>query len=194
MSKNDLKIDNLKNHFLIATPALKDAPFKHSVIFICEHNDEGAMGIVINKPVELTIEEMLAQIELKPNESMSEFKLDRPVLVGGPVMPDRGFILHNSTGKYDNTLKVNPNISLTTSKDILETLGTSAQPQNFLVALGFSSWTTGQLENEIKENSWLISCANEEIIFHTPIPMRWTKSLELLGIKPMQLTAQMGHA
>ncbi|MCV2525745.1 MAG: YqgE/AlgH family protein [Candidatus Lightella neohaematopini] len=186
---------NLQHHFLVAMPTLTDPLFKGSVVYICEHNCEGAMGIIINKPVVyFTIENILDKLKIKPKISdNSSFKLDNPVFVGGPIADDRGFILHTPCSKFNSSISISSQTMITTSKDILETLGTDNQPDNILVALGYSSWGQDQLEHELLDNSWLITPANIEILFHTPIIHRWRNAAKIIGIDIYNISSQIGH-
>ncbi len=186
---------NLTNHFLVAMPGMKDPYFKNSVIYLCEHNSDGAMGLMINAPIDVTIEKMLAQVDVQPvHPQLCKESLTEPVYNGGPVSEDRGFILHKPKDHYESSVRMTDDISVTTSKDILTVLGTEAEPSNYLVALGYSGWEAGQLESELAENSWLTIEANPDIIFETPIQDRWKKAVEMLGIQPEHLSALSGHA
>lgn len=147
---------NLTNHFLVAMPGMKDPYFQNSVIYVCEHNEEGAMGLMINAPVDITVGNMLKQVEVQPvHPRLFEASLDRPVYNGGPVSEDRGFILHKPKDYYESSIQMTDELTVTTSKDILSVLGTEAEPSDYLVALGYSGWSAGQLEAELVENSWL---------------------------------------
>jgi putative transcriptional regulator len=186
---------DLKNHFLVAMPSMKDPFFHRSVIYICEHDSEGTMGLRINETVPISLEGMLDQIKLE-NASPIIFPqtLTQPVLNGGPVSDDRGFVLHSVKDRYTSSIRVTSELSVTTSKDILATLGTESQPRKYLVALGYSGWDAGQLEQELSENSWLVLEADPSIIFDTPIPDRWRRAIEILGISPANLSSEVGHA
>lgn len=186
---------NLTNQFLIAMPGMPDPYFANSVIYLCEHNDEGAMGLMINAPIDITVQGMLKQINIDPLYPAADIKsLDRPVFNGGPIAEDRGFILHRPHDHYESTITMTPDIAVTTSKDILMVLGTSAEPKDYLVALGYSGWGAGQLENELTQNSWLTIESDPDIIFNTPVQERWNKAIEKLGITPEQLTSISGHS
>ncbi|MCE0494132.1 YqgE/AlgH family protein [Vibrio salinus] len=185
---------NLTNHFLIAMPGMADSAFKNSVIYVCEHNEEGAMGIMINAPLDITVGNMLKQVEIDPlYPQQREDSLERPVFNGGPVAEDRGFILHKPHEHYDSSVTMTDSLAVTTSKDILAVLGTSAEPDDYIVALGYSGWSTGQLEKEIADNSWLTTEADATIIFDTPIHEKWRQSIKKLGIDPAQLSVLSGH-
>ena len=188
---------NLANHFLVAMPGMKDPYFQRSVIYVCEHNEEGAMGIMINTPINVTVANMLEQVQEKIplSAQMSHSKsLDEPVLNGGPVSEDRGFIIHNPKDDYQSSLKMSERLFVTTSKDILSVLGTEDQPDNYIVALGYSGWDAGQLESELADNSWLTIEADPNVIFDTPIEERWSCAVESLGFDVAQLSPNLGHA
>ncbi|MFH7564303.1 MULTISPECIES: YqgE/AlgH family protein [Oceanimonas] len=184
-------MDSLEHHFLIAMPSLKDPFFAGSVTYVCEHNEEGAMGLVINIPVDMQLHELLHQLELTP-EDIPE--LDQPVLQGGPVAADRGFVLHTPVEGFNSSQMLADDLMVTTSRDVLETLGTDDAPEKYLVTLGYAGWTPGQLEQELVENSWLTVPADSSLIFDTPIGQRWHQAIGRLGIDSRQLSSQVGHA
>lgn len=186
---------NLTNHFLVAMPGMKDPYFQRSVIYVCEHNEEGAMGLMINAPIDITIGKMLEKVAVQPVHPQLHLEsLEMPVLSGGPVSEDRGFILHQPKDQYESSVRMTDEISVTTSKDILSVLGTEAEPNNYLVTLGYAGWEAGQLEIELSENSWLTVEANPDVIFDTPINERWQKAVQMLGIDVAQLSNEIGHA
>lgn len=186
---------NLANHFLVAMPGMQDPLFHRSVIYVCEHNDEGAMGIVINAPINITVGGMLKKVDVDSvHPQINKKSLDASVLNGGPVAEDRGFILHAPKDNYQSSIRMTDDLSVTTSKDILSVLGTEAEPQHYVVALGYSGWTAGQLENELAENSWLTVEADPSVIFDTPVQERWQKAVKMLGVEPSQLSIDAGHA
>lgn len=186
---------NLQHHFLIAMPALQDPLFKRSVVYICEYNDEGAMGIIINKPLEnLQVDGVLEKLKIEPEPRDTTIRLDKPVFIGGPLAEDRGFILHSPPGNFGSSIRISDDTVITTSRDVLETLGTEKQPKEVIVALGYSSWEKGQLEQEIMENSWLTAPASAEILFHTPIAERWREAARLIGIDIHTMPSEAGHA
>ncbi|MCP4956453.1 YqgE/AlgH family protein [Photobacterium aquimaris] len=186
---------NLTNHFLVAMPTMEDPNFKHSVIYVCEHNDEGAMGIIINQPIEISIADMLEQIDIERTLPLVDpLSLEYPVLNGGPVAEDRGFVLHTLQAGYDSTITITPQLAVTTSLDILAQLGTQQAPQKFIVALGYAGWDEGQLEQELADNNWLTIEANNTIIFSTPIDQRWQQAIAILGVSPANLSSDIGHA
>jgi putative transcriptional regulator len=192
MSKD--RID-LTNQFLIAMPGMADDAFAGSVVYMCEHNEKGALGLVINKPISLTVGNLFEKVELNlPDESLAA----RPVFYGGPVQTERGFVLHERLdeqgGHYNATLAIPGGLEMTTSRDVLEALSHGAGPRKLLVTLGYSGWAAGQLEEEIGRNGWLTVDAAPEIIFETPVEQRYERALALLGIDPRMLSTEAGHA
>lgn len=186
---------NLTDHFLIAMPSMTDSNFARSVIYICEHNDDGAMGLVINDAVGIDVGNMLKQIDVQPvHPQVCTQSLSTPVMNGGPVANDRGFVLHTPKDTYQSSIEVTSDLNVTTSKDILTVLGTEAEPKHYLVTLGYSGWDAGQLEQELLNNSWLTTPADMDIIFHTPVHARWKQAVQSLGISVAQLSGQAGHA
>ncbi|RUO19801.1 YqgE/AlgH family protein [Aliidiomarina haloalkalitolerans] len=183
---------SLQNHFLIAMPGLNDPFFHHTVTYVCEHNEEGAMGLVINQPVGLTVASLLEQIEVEVTTTRS--LEDIHVLTGGPVATDRGFVLHPPQEGWRSSLQLSDEIMITTSRDILESLGSDRAPQHFLLTLGYAGWDAGQLEEEIADNSWLTIPADADLLFHTPTAQRWEKAAERLGFDINQLSSEAGHA
>ncbi len=186
---------NLQHHFLIAMPALQDPFFRRAVVYICEYNEDGAMGIIINKPLEnLKVEGVLDKLKIKPEGRNPAIRLDKPVLLGGPLAEDRGFILHTPPAKFSSSIRISDNTVITTSRDVLETLGTDEQPADVLVALGYASWEKGQLEQEILDNAWLTAPADMNILFKTPIADRWRDAAKLIGIDILTMPGVAGHA
>ncbi|MDP8052748.1 YqgE/AlgH family protein [Pasteurella atlantica] len=173
---------HFKNHFLIATPDMDDDYFSHTVIYLCEHTDEGAMGLVVSVPTDLSVMELLAKMDFMM-ANQRDYTKDQIVLSGGPVKTDRGFILHTKTQQdFMNSQEITPNIYLTTSGDILDVLGTPKAPERFLVCLGCATWQAEQLEHEIAKNYWLVTPADEKILFETGYMDRWSEAKGLLGI------------
>ncbi|ADP11436.1 MULTISPECIES: YqgE/AlgH family protein [Erwinia] len=186
---------NLQHHFLIAMPTLQDPLFKRSVVYICEHGTDGAMGLIVNKPMEnLTVEGILKKLNISPDARDPAIKLDKPVFAGGPLAEDRGFILHSAQTLFTSSIRVSDNTVITTSRDVLETLGTPEQPDNVLVALGYCAWEKGQLEQELLENAWLTTPANSNILFHTPIAERWREAAKSIGVDIHNIASEAGHA
>lgn len=187
-------MESLKNHFLIAMPSMNDPYFSRSVTYICEHDENGAMGLIINQPIsQLSVSQLLKKMELDNHDSQDN-ELSRPVYHGGPVSPERGFVLHKSQMPWSSSIQISDQLSITTSKDILQVLGTEATPEQYLITLGYAGWTAGQLEEEIKANSWLTIEADLEILFDTDPGERWEKATKKLGFDIWQLTSQAGHS
>jgi putative transcriptional regulator len=182
---------SLTNQLLIAMPNLEDPNFSRSVTYICEDNEDGVMGITINRPLELDLGDILDHMQITC--TAPEIRA-RPVYMGGPIDLERGFVLHAPHGGWDSTLEVTDRIGLTTSKDILQALADGAGPQNVIVALGYSGWSREQMDREMAENSWLNVEATEEILFQQPIEQRWTTAAEELGIDINLLSGEAGHA
>ena len=187
----DMPSSYLTNQFLIAMPQLADPNFAYGVTYIFSHDADGAMGIVINKPLELKLGEILAQMEL---EACAEELEKQAIYHGGPVHTERGFVLHQPDSEWQSSIQVCEEIEITTSRDILEAIAEGAGPRQTLVALGCAGWGAGQLEQEIKDNAWLSSPASTDIIFNTPSQQRWAAAANLLGIKLENLSPDIGHA
>ncbi|CAN4268526.1 COG1678 Putative transcriptional regulator [Methylophilaceae bacterium] len=187
---------NLTGHLLIAMPGMTDPFFSKSVTFICTHNQDGAMGVMINRPTDLSYETLFEKI--KVDLVQSELAVNT-VLYGGPVQPERGFVLHEHSGEWDSTLSIAENTALTTSKDILESVAKGTGPKKMLLALGYAGWTAGQLEQEIATNSWLSVQAKDcetlhKILFECKAEDKLNASLALLGVNPAMLSDVAGHA
>ncbi len=187
---------NLTHHFLIAMPGLDDRTFSKSVVYMCEHSDRGALGLVINKPSDITLKSLFDKVELPLHRSDLAQAL---VFQGGPVQTERGFVLHEcmmpgSESVYASTMAIPGGLEMTTSKDVLEALSTGAGPRKVFVSLGYSAWGEGQLESEISENSWLTVSADMTVIFDTPVEQRYDKALLLLGLQSWMLSPEAGHA
>ncbi|MBB4845711.1 putative transcriptional regulator [Paucibacter oligotrophus] len=185
----------LANQFLIAMPGMADEAFAGSVVYLCEHNEKGALGLVINKPISLTLGHLFEKVELSPPQ---DELAETSVFYGGPVQTERGFVLHEPLdakgGHYNATLAVPGGLEMTTSRDVLEALSNGAGPRRILVTLGYSGWAAGQLEEEIGRNGWLTVAASPEIIFDTPVELRYERALGLLGVDPRMLSLEAGHA
>lgn len=182
---------NLTNHFLIAMPNMADPYFAKSLTYICDHNENGALGIVVNRPIELTLGGLFEQIGLELHD---DGKVDQPVFFGGPVQMDRGFVLHQPLGNWQSTLAMNELFGLTTSKDILVAVGEGRGPDKMLVTLGYAGWEAGQLESEIAQNAWLTVEASSEIIFGMAPELRYDAAIHMLGIDLGNLSGEAGHA
>ena len=185
-------MQNLQDHLLIAMPAMGDPNFNETVTYIFEHTEKnGALGIIINRPLEMELGEIFGQLTLSTAEHSQSQK---PVLNGGPVHRDRGFVIHNSTEHYDSTLETSVGLKLTTSQDILSSMAGGKGPHVALVALGCAGWEAGQLEAELLTNTWLSVPADLTIVFETPFDLRWTAAVGLLGVDINRLSSYAGHA
>jgi len=182
---------SLTNHLLIAMPTLADPNFSQTVAIICEHTDKGALGIVVNKPLPMRLQDVLEQMSL---EAENQVIAAKPVLRGGPVSTDRGFVLHRPGGKWERSHRVSDMIQVTTSRDVLGAMARGEGPEDAFIALGYAGWEAGQLEKEMLDNSWLSVPADESVIFDLPYEERWLASLRLLGVEAGQLTSFSGHA
>ncbi|MBL1458771.1 MAG: YqgE/AlgH family protein [Methylophaga sp.] len=182
---------SLKHHFLIAMPTLIDSFFYHSVIYLCEHDEEGAMGLIINRPTRIMMQELLNHLQITNN---SEWATKTAVLFGGPVQKDQGMVVHDGGEQWKNTLKITDETFLTTSSDILESLGTESGPPHSIVTLGYAAWEAGQLEQEIADNSWLTVQATPKLLYETPADERWQAAAKLLGIDINLMSNTTGHA
>jgi putative transcriptional regulator len=186
---------NLANHFLIAMPSMQDPVFGGTVVYVCEHNENGVLGVVINKPTDMTMQVVFERIDLKLEEGPGlESHVDEPIMFGGPVQDDRGFVLHTPGHRYSSSLTVTKDIAFTTSIDVLEAVAAGEGPPQMLVSIGYSGWSPGQLEEEIGRNGWLTVGADPDILFNLPIEERYTAAMRLLGIDPLMLTSEAGHA
>jgi putative transcriptional regulator len=213
---------NLTHHFLIAMPGLEDVAFAKSVVYVCEHSERGALGLVINKPSELSMQGLFDKVDLPLHR---EDLMNSPVLQGGPVHTERGFVLHEamvidtapdnverpvSSGDpdeaaalravsdkesvYASTMTIPGGLEMTTSKDVLEALSMGAGPKRVLISLGYSAWGEGQLESELAENSWLTVGADTSVIFETPVEQRYERAMQLLGLESWMLSSDVGHS
>ena len=187
---------NLTHHFLIAMPGLEDEAFSKSVIYMCEHSERGALGLIINKPSDINVKGLFDKVELPLHRNDLT---EAPVFQGGPVQTERGFVLHESMmpgaeAVYASTMSIPGGLEMTTSKDVLEALSTGAGPRRVFVSLGYSAWGEGQLESEISDNSWLTVAADMDVIFDTPVAQRYDKALMLLGLQSWLLSPVAGHA
>ena len=197
---------NLTHHFLIAMPGVEDASFSRSVVYVCEHSERGALGLIINKPSDISLSGLFDKVDLSlRRDDLTE----EPVYQGGPVQTERGFVLHEpmvaasaDTGApidpdesiYASTMTIPGGLEMTTSKDVLEAMATGAGPRRVLVTLGYSSWAQGQLESEVAENSWLTVGADLSVIFDTPVGQRYDRALGLLGLRAWTLSPEAGRA
>lgn len=181
---------SLKHQFLLAMPTLAGGYFGDTVTYLCEHNDDGAMGLVINRPSQLTLVALMDQLGIDPGQTPT----DLPVLDGGPVSPERGFILHSGDRRFDASLALQDGLMLTAAREVLEAIAAGEGPAEYVVALGYAGWDAGQLEQEILDNAWLSCPANADVIFHEPFEQRVTKAAAVLGIDFRLMSGQAGHA
>ncbi len=196
MNKNppqaaDPDFPSLADHFLISMPTMVDPNFSGTVVYICEHSSKGALGLVVNKPSDISISTLFAKVEL---ELIDLSVGEAPVLIGGPVQNDRGFVLHTPQDRWDSSLVINESMALTTSKDVLEAISNGCGPERWLITLGYSGWSAGQLDDEIAHNGWLTVPARESILFDTPVDQRFDAAFKLLGFDPWMLSADAGRA
>ena len=182
---------NLTHHFLIAMPAMTDPHFAKTLTFVCEHNEQGALGLVINRPIEMNLHALLEQVSIPAQADQLK---SVAIHFGGPVQVDRGFVLHTPVGEWQSTLAVGSEIGLTTSKDILEAVARGAGPRHILVTLGYAGWAPGQLEHELTQNAWLTVPAKPEVIFDLPSEERLPAAMGLLGVDYATLSDVAGHA
>ncbi len=182
---------NVTDHFLIAMPGLGDPNFSRTVTYMCQHNTEGALGIIINRPTELVLNDILSQMDI---DVCLENVKNLPVFYGGPIQPERGFVIHDAKQKWESSLQVTDTIALTTSRDILEAIASGQGPKKMVVALGYAGWGKGQLENEIIENAWLNSPSQDQILFDVPAEQRWHSAAEHMGVNMDLLSSGAGHA
>jgi putative transcriptional regulator len=182
---------NLTNQFLISMPSLKDPNFEQTVTYICVHNEEGAMGIIINKPLEIELGEIFEQMDIVVNTPEVN---DKKVYLGGPVHTDRGFILHQPNKEWDSSITVSDELCVTTSKDILKAIADGDAPGESLIALGYAGWSAGQLEQELMDNAWLNGPASLEIIFNTSAEQCWQSAANNMGVDINKLSSDIGHA
>lgn len=197
---NDSASTNFTNHFLIAMPGLADEIFSKSVVYLCEHSERGALGLVINKPSDINLDKLFEKVDLHLGRADLR---GQPVFQGGPVQTERGFVLHESVQPpvepasdplYTSTMVIPGGLEMTTSRDVLEALSTGAGPRRVLISLGYAAWGEGQLESEIGENAWLTVNADQAVIFDTPVAQRYDKALSLLGLQAWMLSPDAGHA
>jgi putative transcriptional regulator len=186
---------DLTNQFLIAMPGMADETFAGTVVYLCEHSEKGALGLVINKPIDINLKNLFEKVELDLRHADLAAQ---PVFFGGPVQTERGFVLHEPLGEgdtaYNSTLTIPGGLAMTTSKDVLEAMAEGAGPKKVLITLGCSGWQAGQLEDELGRNGWLTVGADPAVIFDTPIDKRYDRALSLLGFDPRMLSQEAGHA
>lgn len=181
---------SLADHLLVALPSLTDPTFARTVSLICQHDEKGAMGVLVNQPSEYTLGDVLAQMEIQTDDLVLR---DQVVLNGGPVHPERGFVIHDDARAWESSLQVGKGVYLTTSRDILEAMARGEGPRHALVTLGCAGWTEGQLEGEIADNSWLTVPADAELVFQLPLEQRWQGAAARIGVDLFRLTDYSGH-
>lgn len=182
---------DLHNHFLLSMPSLEDPNFQRTLTLICEHTEHGAMGLVVNRPLALTTGEILAHLGLEPSTDALD---QQPVHYGGPVEPERGFVVHQPIGEWEGTLEITDTLGVTTSRDILEAIAQGTGPERFLLTLGYSGWGAGQLEAELGQNAWLTCPASTDILFELPAEERMGTAAARMGIDLDLLSSDTGHA
>jgi putative transcriptional regulator len=182
---------NFTHHFLLAMPGMTDPNFEGALTYICDHGEQGALGIIVNRPMTLSLSGLFEQIGL---DLLDPRLGDQPVYLGGPVQNERGFVLHRPVGAWKSTLAVGGQVGLTTSKDILEAAAKAEGPEQIFVSLGYAGWGAGQLEEEIKQNAWLTVPADPEVIFSLPASQRLKAAMHILGVDPLMLSDEAGHA
>lgn len=179
---------NLKNHFLIAMPQLLDANFSNTLIYICDHDEQGALGLVINQPMPLELADITAQL------GVAQITNNQPIHAGGPVETERGFVLHTTDKRWEDSLQLSTQVALSTSRQLLQDIARGLGPTDTLIALGYAGWGAGQLEQEMAANAWLSCAADIDILFHTPAAEKLSRALRSIGIQPERLSRQTGHA
>jgi len=183
--------NNLINQYLLATPNIQDPLFASSLVYMCEHSEEGSMGVVVNHPADQSLESIFQQLDI---DCQDQAILDTPVFIGGPVKLQQGFVLHTSSADWDNSLQIGERYQLTSSRDILEAIAENRGPQQFLVLLGYSGWSAGQLEQELQDNSWLTAISSEQITFNEDIDRKWQMAFDSLGFNLDKLSPTTGNA
>ena len=191
MTDMETPTSNFTHHFLIAMPSMVDPHFARTLTYLAEHNDQGALGIIVNRPIDMTLAALFERIDVPLEAEGFEAQ---PVYFGGPVQTDRGFVLHRPLGEWHSTLKVNAEVGLTSSRDVLQAIAASGEPREVLVTLGYAGWTAGQLEQELMDNAWLTVPADMSIVFELPPEERLAAALQTLGVDFANLSEVAGHA
>ena len=184
-----MHLNELTGNLLLAMPSLQDVNFSDSVILLCHHDAEGSMGLIINRPQNISVGAVLDDMQLEGIKHP-----DQPTFEGGPVEPFRGFVLHDGWHIYDSTMQITPELHLTTSSDVLEEIAAGVGPEHFMLILGYAGWDAGQLEKELANNDWLIASANHHLVFQAEPELRWALAAQSMGINRANLTDQIGHA
>ena len=182
---------NLTNHFLIAMPAMADPNFARTLTFVAEHNEQGALGIIVNRPIDMSVAKLFERVELPLEQDAFA---NQPVHFGGPVQTDRGFVLHHPAGDWHSTLRVSDDIALTSSRDVLQSIGNAGTPSKVIITLGYAGWSAGQLEQELIDNAWLTVPADLDILFDVPPEEKLAAAMQKLGIDFTNLSEVAGHA
>ncbi|OGV49836.1 MAG: hypothetical protein A3F46_04925 [Legionellales bacterium RIFCSPHIGHO2_12_FULL_42_9] len=182
---------SLANHFLIAMPSFKDPDFEHSVIYLCEHHVQGTVGLIINRPMEYPLKLVFDQLNIVPEQ---DFQNQQPLLFGGPIQQERGFVIHRPPGEWRSSLHLRDEVTVTTSNDIIRAIAVNKGPKNVLVALGYAGWTEEQFEKELKDNLWLVCPFRSELLYEVPFAERWEYAGRILGVKMNELSLYMGNA
>lgn len=186
---------NLANHFLIAMPTMADPNFSRTLTYICEHTPEGALGVIVNRPIDMNLAGLFERIDIRPGPGAPESRLSRtPVYFGGPVQTDHGFVLHRPPGNWHSTLRVNDEIGLTSSLDVIQSMAAGGEPNDVLITLGYAGWAAGQIEWELSQNAWLTVGADPDVIFSLPPEERLAAAMQLLGFDFANLSEVAGHA
>jgi putative transcriptional regulator len=181
---------DLTDHFLIAMPSLDDPNFFRTVTYICTHTEEGAMGIIINRPMDVKLGEIFEHMDIEASDKNATAVR---VFEGGPVQRERGFVIHKPVGTWDSMLPISSHLGITTSRDIITAIANGNGPTDFLIALGYAGWSAGQLEYEMGENAWLSTPADMQIIFHTPHDKRWEAAAKKMGVNLTLISSDVGH-
>ncbi len=185
-----MAVQSLANHLLVAMPSLTDPNFEHTVIYLCEHNSEGSVGLIINRPMQYSLGIVFEQMQIEANQTQEQ----RPLLYGGPIQPERGFVIHRPGGIWRSSLELAEDVAITTSNDIIRAIAINTGPKDALVTLGYTGWGETQLEKEVLDNLWLVCSYRPELLYDVPFSERWQYAGLTIGVKMNQLSASIGHA
>lgn len=185
------KTGSLANHFLVAMPMLNDPNFSKSVVYICEHHVHGTVGLIVNRPMPFSLDLVYHQLDIEPINLLSK---DQPLLYGGPIQPERGFVIHRPFGIWQSSLALQDSVTVTTSNDIIRAIANDKGPADAMVTLGYSGWDENQLEEEVMHNTWLVCPYRPEILYEVPYAQRWEYAGSTIGVKMNLLTSESGHA
>jgi len=189
-----VQINQLTGQLLLASPSLLDPGFKDAVVLICHHDDDGCMGLMINRPREISVMDVLSDLDIATADARTSDETMPNVFEGGPIDDFRGFVLHDGWNVYESTMQITPELHLTSSRDVLEALGQGDGPEHYLLVLGYAGWQAGQLEGELSSNDWLIAPASHHIVFQEPPEGRWDFGARCMGVNRSHLSDQIGHA